>query len=162
MHISSRFPRHIGYMFWAGVMIGLTWELGFYFTGPEFSNDPVFTHLSPWPLHPILQPLLHTLWDGGLFMIGVSLVYRFCKPPHFIRFRWQELGIMLLWGQIQELAVELIATSGNLWTYEPKWWNPVLFKFGNGVITLIPQAVWFAAPIVFYLASIIITSNERK
>jgi hypothetical protein len=49
-----------------GFIIGLTWEFAFFFTGLEFSDDPVFTLIQEFPLPPILQPTLHTFWDGGI------------------------------------------------------------------------------------------------
>jgi len=148
------FSLAIWKLFWVGFIIGLTWEFTFFFIGPEFSDDPAFTLIREFPLPPILQPTLHTFWDGGLFMIGVWLVFRLCKPPQLTRFRRQELGVLLAWGQAQEFAVELSATSVGAWTYNPKWWNPVLFEFGKGEITLMPQIIWLVAPIVFYLIAL--------
>ncbi len=109
---------------------------------------------SPNPFPLIFLSLLHTLWDGALFLVGVGLVYLICKPPHLTKFRWSELSVLLIWGVSSELAVELTATYSSLWEYQRKWWNPVLFKFNNQNITLIPQLVWLVAPIIFYLMAL--------
>ena len=119
----------------------------------------IYVMHTEFPLHPVILNLLHTLWDGGLFMAGVGLVNLFCKPPRIHRFRWRELAAMLAWGLGQELAVELIGTGGALWEYQPKWWNPVLFKFRGSNITLAPQLVWLAAPVAFYLGALKINSR---
>lgn len=136
-------------LYWLGVCIGLTWEVTFFFLGPEFSVAPLFIFFSRSPLPPWLLPLFHSLWDGGLFIVGLLLI-RLLPGPHLARFRWDELLVMLAWGQAQELCVELSATAAGLWTYLPHPWNPVLFPFGQGQITLLPQLVWLVAPLVFY------------
>jgi len=139
------------YMYWAGVLTGSSWETGFYFVGPERSPDPFFVRNAEFPLPNVLLHLLHTLWDGGLFLAGVGLVRLLCKRPALERFRVRELAVMAAWGQAQELAVELAGSGGGLWEYRPRWWNPVLFSFRGHNITLAPQAVWLAASFVFYL-----------
>ena len=149
-------------MYWAGVMIGMIWEMGFYLAGPEFSENPAYLILTKWPFHPVTLPLLHTLWDGGLFLVGVWLIFITCRPPHLTRFRWRELGILILWGQASELAVELIATGTKSWVYTEQWWNPVLFKFIGSNITLAPQLIWFMAPIFFYSVALCINKNFQK
>ena len=146
--------RAVWRMFWAGVIIGSTWEVGFYFIGPEHSSDPIYVMHSEFPGPTILLHLLHTLWDGGIFLVGAWLVKRLCRQPRFERFRWQELAVMLAWGQAQELAVELVGSSGGMWEYQPRWWNPVMFRFRGRNITLVPQLVWLAAPVAFYLAAL--------
>jgi hypothetical protein len=119
-----------------------------------YSDDPTYISLTNFPLPPILQPVLHSLWDGGLFLAGLALVWLLCPPPHLQCFSWKELFVLLVWGQVQELAVELAATSAGAWTFTPRWWNPILFESGEGVITLAPQLIWFVAPIVFYLVAL--------
>ena len=94
-------------------------------------------------------------------MIGYWLVVCGVKEP-FRRFSWRELGIMLLFGGIQELIVELVALHSRAWTYNTRWWNPSLFEFGHGQITPLPQLIWFVAPIVFYQACLKIHGRYRK
>ncbi len=151
----GRIGRFVWVMFWIGVAIGLTWELPLHFAGPEHSSTPVFELISAWPLPPILQPLLHASWDGGIFLMGMLLVKHLCREPQFVRFRWSELAVLLVWGTLSELAVELSA-SGVAWSYIPKSWNPALFQFRGADITLMPQLIWVAAPIVFYLTALLV------
>lgn len=158
----GRFSRAIWYMYWVGVAIGMIWEIGFYSVGPEFSDKPAYLMLTELPFHPVLLPLLHTFWDGGLFIVGVWLIYLLLRPPHLTRFSWQELGIIILWGQVSELAVELIATGTKSWVYTEQWWNPVLFRFAELDITLAPQLVWLVAPIIFYLLALKINGKFSK
>jgi hypothetical protein len=154
LYRSGRIGRGIWYLYWAGVLIGMTWEIGFYFLGPQYSDNPAYLILTHWPLHPILLPLLHTLWDGGLFLAGVGLIHLLLSPPHLVEFRWQELGVLIAWGQVSELLVELIATGTKSWVYTPQWWNPVLFRFMGEDITMVPQLIWLVAPILFYAVAL--------
>jgi hypothetical protein len=151
LHRRGATPPVIWPLFWLGVAIGLTWELGYHFTGPLYSQDPSYVQAAEYPGHPLLQPFMHALWDGGLFLVGLALVWRLCPAPRLARFSWRELAVLVAWGQAQELCVELAATAGGAWSFTPRWWNPVLFEFGEGSITLAPQLIWLAAPIAFYL-----------
>lgn len=144
-------PARAWPLFWIGCAIALSWELTFHFLGPEYSDNPLFSHVNPWPLAPILQPLLHTLWDGGLFMAGYALCFLLLRGPRFRRFSAAELFIMVAWGSLQALVVELIG-SQSLWVYNPRPYNPVMFHFSGQPITLLPQLVWAVAPVLFYLA----------
>jgi hypothetical protein len=159
MHYTRRFSPRIWYMFLAGCLIGATWEFGFYLLGPGYASDPLFIMHSEFPLPRIFMHTLHCLWDGGLFMIGVGLVFMLCRPPHLERFRWQELAVMILWGQVSELAVELVGSNGALWEYQGTWYNPVMFRVNDYNITLLPQLVWLAAPVVFYFVALRINAR---
>ena len=91
-------------------------------------------------------------------MVGVLLCNKFVESARFLKFSWNELGIMLSWGIFQELLVEYLF-NGRVWVYEPLPWNPVIIPplLGSATtvgFTLIPQLVWVVAPIVFYLACI--------
>jgi hypothetical protein len=66
---------------------------------------------------------------------------------------------MVLWGQLSELAVELVGSNGALWEYQGTWYNPVLFRVNDYNITLLPQLVWLAAPVVFYFAALWINAR---
>lgn len=147
--LRGRFSSRVVQALILGFLLGASWEVGFYFVGPETSSEPLYTQLRPFPGHPLLQTLSHSLWDAGLFMVGYGLVVWCCHDP-FRSFRWRELSLMLLWGGLQELAVEIIAISSNAWTFNVKPWNPKLFDYGAHQITLIPQLIWFVAPILFY------------
>jgi len=159
MHLSRRFSPVVWYMFWTGVLVGATWEIGFYFLGPKFSSSPIYVFSTQPPFPSIVLHIAHCFWDGGLFMVGVALVYKLLKPPHLVRFRWSELGLMLGWGVLQEIAVELFSISGGLWLYQSRWYNPSLFEIGDSPFTVLPILIWVAAPVVFYL--LVLPVNRR-
>ncbi|MEQ9363216.1 MAG: hypothetical protein RIF32_03180 [Leptospirales bacterium] len=150
-HRRGRLPPDYLALFALGIAVGSTWEIAFVFLGPEFRpHDPLYIFLSPLPFPTIFQPILHSIWDGGIFLAGVALMESLLPGPVLTRFRGIELGVLLLWGTIQELLVELLATGAGLWTYRVLDWNPALFAFGPGHITLLPHLIWLAAPCVYY------------
>ena len=63
---------------------------------------------------------------------------------------------MLGWGIFQELLVEYLF-NGRVWIFVPLPWNPVIIPPLRGSAslspgyTLIPQAIWVIAPVIFYL-----------
>ncbi len=154
LYRTHRISRYSWLLFWAGCGVGALWEIPFYFIGPYFSSDPLYILNTPMPYPLFVLHFVHCFWDGGLFMIGVWLVKRLCRAPHFERFRFQELAVLLVWGQLQELAVELISTGSSGWAYVPHWWNPSMFQFRGSDITVLPQLIWVIAPTVFYVLAI--------
>jgi len=154
MHYGGRFPAAVWYMFQAGVLIGATWEISFYFIGPKFASAPIYVYNTQPPYPSIILHIVHCFWDGGLFMIGVGLIYLINRPPVMRRFRWLELGVMAAWGVAQETVVEFISIGGGMWEYVHRWYNPSLFKVGGSDFTLLPILIWVAAPLVFYFIAI--------
>ena len=120
----------------------------------EFSPYPPARFLTPMPTHFIVIVIMHSFWDGGLFLIGVRLVKKICPAPHFDDVKMSELAIMVAWGQLSELAVELASTFNEAWEYNSYWWNPVLFVFNGHNITMLSQLIWLIAPVVFYYLAI--------
>ena len=161
LYRTRRISRYSWLLFWAGCAVGALWEIPFYFIGPYFSSDPLYVLKTPTPYPLFLLHFVHCFWDGGLFMIGVWLVKRLCRAPHFERFRFQELAVLLVWGQLQELAVELISTGSSGWAYAPHWWNPSMFQFRGSDVTLLPQLIWVVAPIVFYVLATRVRKHMR-
>lgn len=147
-------PFHLT-LFIVGCLVGTLWELPLHFAGPKYSSDPIFTPITHFPLPAILQPLLHCIWDGAIFMIGVWLMEQFTPAPHFDQFQWNELLVLMAWGIGSAIVVECIGTMGG-WVYTVRRWNPVLFRFNGQNITLLPIAIWGIAPIVFYVLALII------
>jgi hypothetical protein len=97
----------------------------------------------------------HAFWDGGLFLAGLAFVQALCAQPVLARFRWQELAVLLLWGQASELAVEVVSVLNQGWVYSGvHWWNPVLFYVAGHPITIVPQLIWLAAPVAYYLCAL--------
>ena len=89
-------------------------------------------------------------------MVGVYLCKKYLPGPHFQTFSKDELLIMLGWGIFQELLVEYLF-NGRVWIFVPLPWNPVIIPPLPGSAslspgyTLIPQAIWVIAPVIFYL-----------
>jgi hypothetical protein len=146
-------------MFWLGAVIGLTWEVPL-FVSTTVADEPVLLMLRPPPIHPLGMIVAHSLWDGGLFLAGLALVGLACPRPILRRFSWRELGVLVLWGQGSELLVELGGVKNEAWSYAgDKAWNPVLLEVSGHPITLMPQLIWLAAPIVFYLVALRLTAR---
>lgn len=138
-------------LFWMGSLIGLVWEAPIFILSAESASLPIIRWLTPLPFHYAVFMLAHALWDGGLFLAGVGLCRLVCRSGWERRFEPRALGVMLIWGQAQELAVELSSTASGGWVYVTGYgWNPTLFHFRGEPITLLPQLVWLAAPVLFY------------
>lgn len=95
-----------------------------------------------------------SFWDGGLFLLGYWFIILICKEPYFEKFNAHQLGVLLIYGQISSFIVEMIAVASGGWEYPVTPWNPLLFQFFGGNITLGPQLIWFAAPIAFYFIAL--------
>lgn len=148
-------PKSMWPLFWVGVLLCSTWEFAYHFTGPVYSQTPSYTQGTPFPLHPLLQPLFHSFGDGGLLLIGTALVWRLCPKPHFDGFKLAELAVLIAWGVFQALVIEWIAySSPDAWSYTVYPWNPVIGEMNGHPLTLIPMLVWIYAPIAFYLIAI--------
>ena len=140
-------------LFFIGCFIGASWEFTFLFLGDEFLHSvKVWPYgLSGWP-----RKLSHSIWDGGIFMVGIYFCEKYLKGPLFKSFNKNELIIMLSWGIFQELLVEYLF-NGRVWIYEPLPWNPIIIPQlpGSALLspgyTFIPQAIWVIAPILFYI-----------
>ena len=146
--------RFVRRLFWLGVGIGLTWEVPIFLSG-TFADQPVIVFLREPPFPPLVFLVLHSLWDGGLFLAGVLLIWLGSPRPILQRFSVRELAILMVWGQLSEFAVEIGGVTNNAWSYVGDLaWNPVLFHVAGHPITLLPQLIWFAAPIVYYLVAI--------
>ncbi len=146
--------RAIHRWFWLGVAVGLTWEVPI-FISAVFAETPVIELHSQPPVPPIALIVFHSLWDGGLFLGGIALVWLVGPRPVFVRWSWRELAVFLVWGQLSEFAVEIGGVTNNAWGYVGDLaWNPVLFRIDGHPITLMPQLIWFAAPIVYYLLAL--------
>ncbi len=153
----QKISKNFWYLFWTGFLLGLCWELPLSIAN-EISSLPPARFIIPPPLpspvSTILIIITHSLWDGGLFLLGVLLIRIMCKKPIFERFKSCEFAIMIIYSQVSELIVELTSTFSNAWEYIEYWWNPRLFIFNGHNITLLPQLIWLAAPIIFYFIAL--------
>lgn len=145
---------HVIRLFWLGVLIGSTWEIPI-FLSAILAPDPIVYFLREPPLHPIVFMVAHAFWDGGLFLAGLALVKALCPHPVLVGFRWPEISVLIVWGQLSELAVEVTSILNRGWVYHGEHaWNPTLFHVAGHPITLVPQLIWLAAPVVYYLAAL--------
>lgn len=154
IHVSNRSrpdSAAIIRLFWLGVAIGLVWEIPI-FLSAVLATNPIIGFLSEPPLHPLIFMIAHALWDGGIFLAGIALVQALCARPVLTSFRWQELAVLILWGQFSALAVEVVSVLNEGWVYSDAHdWNPVLFHVAGHPITTVPQLIWLAAPVAYYL-----------
>lgn len=150
-------------LFWLGVLVGLTWEIPI-FLSAIFADEPMVGFLREPPLHPAVFMVAHAFWDGGLFLFGLALVTALCRRPVLTRFRYAELAVLVAWGQVSELAVEVTSILNGGWVYHAGHaWNPVLFEVADHPVTLVPQLIWLAAPIVYYaLALRLVRATARR
>jgi hypothetical protein len=147
-------------LFWLGSAIGLLWEVPL-FLSALYAADPALLFLRRPPLHPLLFMLAHALWDGGLFLVGVALLRR--RDALEGGFRWRELGVLLLWGQLSALLVELSSVSNRAWVYAAdRAWNPVLLHCAGEPLTLLPQLIWALAPLLFYGLALRLAAREAR
>ena len=66
---------------------------------------------------------------------------------------------MLIWGNLQEIIVDLVG-QGWLWKYKSDHWaNWTMFEWGGVEYTAAPQITWIIAPIIFYI--ITLTLSQR-
>ncbi len=157
----GRIPKSYFFAFWVGCLIGATWEFTFFFLGDSFAHAMVEW---PWGLSGWPKKLSHSVWDGGIFMVGVWLCLKILGPEsRFVTWNWREFSIMWAWGIGSEFLVEYLF-NGRVWFYEPLPWNPVIIPPLPGSATtigytLIPQAVWVIAPIAFYLLFLKLRKN---
>lgn len=143
--------RWIGRCFWLGAALGLILEVPV-FLSAMLSDAPLisFIHEPPVPTWIILSA--HTLWDGGLFLVGLALIWLLAPKPVLTRFSWREVAIFVAWGQLSAVAVEIGGVTNDAWVYAGnKAWNPVLFRVADRPIVLLPILFWLVAPIVYYL-----------
>jgi len=151
LYKTERIEKFIWHFFWIGVLVGLTWEIPIFVLSGESTSLPLVIWTRPLIAHYLVFMISHSLWDGLLFVIGIWLIYGICRKPFFQGFRWSELLVLLIWGQISELLVEISSTLNDGWSFVEYWWNPVLFQCNGHNITWLMQIVWAAAAIGYYI-----------
>ena len=159
LYRTGRIDKFIWILFWLGFALGLTWEIPMSALTTFSETNPVHFFIREIPVHFTVWIVMHSFWDGGLFLLGVLLVYKICGGPVFERFRISELAVLVLWGQVSELWVETTSILGEAWVYIPRPWNPVIFKFMGHDVTLMVQIIWLVATIVFYFAALFLRSK---
>ena len=138
-------------LFALGVLVGFTWEAPIFIGSCTTTSLATITFSRPFPLPWAVYMISHSLWDGSLFLLGCWIVRALTKPPWFKSWSVAQFGIFLVYGQLQELAVELSSTGSDGWVFIQHWWNPTLFFFNGHPITLFPQVFWLYGSTVYYL-----------
>lgn len=149
-------------LFAIGSLLGVVWEGALVVLVPRLTEASLYSVAVEVPVSPVIHVMSHSFWDGGLFLVGVLVVERAIEPPHFQTFRWRELGVLVAWGQIQSLAVEITAVVVGLWMYHPTSLNPALFQIDGGAVTVGPQLIWLVAAIVFYCCCLAVYRREHE
>ena len=97
-----------------------------------------------------------------IFIIGIFLVKAILKNENFLyEFNVKALSIMIIWGSISEFLVDLNG-NGKLWLFIDNWYNPVFVTINGNNLTIIPQLIWFVAPIVYYVVILNYKGFEAK
>ena len=68
---------------------------------------------------------------------------------------------MIIWGSFSEFLVDLNG-NGKLWQFIDNWYNPVFVTINGNNLTIIPQLIWFVAPIVYYVVILNYKGFEAK
>ncbi len=149
-------------LFWLGAAVGLTWEIPIFVLSAGAGTGPVIQYINDPPVHWGIMMVSHTLWDGLIFLAGAWIVRLLLPGPVFKRFRLAELSLLLVWGQVTAAAVEISSLAACAWMFVPTYsWNPVFFEiFGRG-LTVLPQLIWLAAPVVFYFPALKLASGRN-
>ena len=150
LYRTEKIDKFSWYVFWIGAVVGLTWEIPMFVGSYETNFFIPLETIRPYPFHYIVFLISHTLWDGILFLIGYRLVLLLSESPRFKEFNLKELIILIIYGQIQEIIVEVGSISNSAWTFIVYWWNPALFYVNEYPITLYPQLAWLFGSILFY------------
>ena len=133
-------------LYFLGVLVGLTWEIPFALAGKSFHLI-----LIDWPIDlPLVRNITYSFIDGLIFIVGILLAKFFLKNKNFLNeFDAKALSIMIIWGSVSEFLVDLNG-NGKLWLFIDNWYNPVFITINGNGLTIIPQLIWFIAPIVYY------------
>jgi hypothetical protein len=108
-----------------------------------------------------VRNIAYSFIDGLIFIIGVYLSKLILKNSDFLyKFNSNALVIMILWGSFSEFLVDLNG-NGKLWLFIDNWYNPVFVTINGNGLTIIPQLIWFIAPIVYYLSILKYLSNTK-
>ena len=150
LYRTGRIGKLLWHGYWIGALVGLTWEIPIFVLSGESTSLPMVVWNRPLIAHYSVFMVSHTLWDGMLFVVGIGWVRLLCRRPVFERFRWRELLVLLVWGQVSELLVEVSSTFNDGWSFVPYWWSPTIFEVNGHPITWLMQAIWAAAAALYY------------
>tara|TARA_B100000123_G_scaffold63398_1_gene44526 strand:- start:68 stop:619 length:552 start_codon:yes stop_codon:yes gene_type:complete len=146
LYKTQKISRELFNLYFLGVLVGLTWEIPFALAGKSFHLI-----LIDWPVDlPLVRNITYSFIDGLIFLVGVYLAKAFLKNKQFLyNYNSTALFIMILWGSFSEFLVDLNG-NGKLWLFIENWYNPVFITINDNSLTIIPQLIWFVAPILYY------------
>ena len=146
LYKTKKISRELFNLYFLGVLLGLTWEIPFALAGESFHLI-----LIDWPIDlPLVRNITYSFIDGLIFLAGVFLSKAFLKKKQFLyNYNSTALLIMILWGSFSEFFVDLNG-NGKLWLFIENWYNPVFITINDNSLTIIPQLIWFVAPILYY------------
>jgi hypothetical protein len=146
LYKTQKISRELFNLYFLGVLVGLTWEIPFALAGKSFHLI-----LIDWPIDlPLVRNITYSFIDGLIFVAGVFLAKAFLKNKQFLyNYSSTALLIMILWGSFSEFLVDLNG-NGKLWLFIENWYNPVFITINDNGLTIIPQLIWFVAPILYY------------
>ena len=146
LHRTQKISRELFNLYFLGVLVGLSWEIPFALAGKSFHLI-----LIDWPVDlQLARNITYSFIDGLIFIFGILLAQTFLKNKDFLyQFNSTALLIMIIWGSFSEFLVDLNG-NGKLWLFIENWYNPVFITINGNGLTIIPQLIWFVAPIVYY------------
>tara|TARA_B100000214_G_C23966992_1_gene628211 strand:+ start:392 stop:943 length:552 start_codon:yes stop_codon:yes gene_type:complete len=146
LYKDQKISRELFNLYFLGVLLGLTWEIPFALAGESFHLI-----LINWPIDlPLVRNITYSFIDGLIFIIGVFITKALLKNKNFLyKFNSKALLIMIIWGSVSEFIVDLNG-NGKLWLFIDNWYNPVFITINGNGLTIIPQLIWFVAPIMYY------------
>lgn len=150
LYRAGRIERFLWRCFWIGAIMGLVWEIPIFVLSAEDTGLPVIMWHRPLEAHYSIFLVCHSLWDGLIFVIGILLIFIVCRKPVLQGFSLPELAVMVAWGQLSALMVELSSIFNDGWSYYEYWWNPAIFHVNGHNVTILIQLVWLLASVAFY------------
>ena len=158
LYVKKKINKNTWILYWVGVGIGLLWEIPIGLS--REMGFPLAEFIKPRPVLPFpLHSIMHSLWDGGIFLVGIYLVFKLLSSPYFKTVNKNELMIFILWGQVQSVILEIASLVVGLWNYIPTWFNPSIFEINEHYFTLYPKYVWLFGSIIFYFITLKLYPN---
>lgn len=137
--------------FWLGAAVGFAWEAPIFVGSWATESYRTIAYATPLPMHWTVFMGAHTLWDGGLFLLGCLIVRGLFGREALRAWDWRQLAVFIAYGQVQAMAVELSSVTSNGWYYLDLWWNPAVMQVAGHNVSLLQQWFWLAGSVVYYV-----------
>ena len=73
LYFTKRIDKLTWFLYWIGSSLGMIWEFSMVFL-TEMDIFAFYIYHSPPPTHFMIIVFTHSLWDGGIFLVGYRLV----------------------------------------------------------------------------------------